>query len=316
MHRTKTARAVAVAAAGCVLALPFTVAAQDGESPVIDDDVDQSSWVDISIDQLADSNTGWNEQNVTTTQSNETGQSADSSADGGIGDSLAGESDPESEDPAGMTTATGGAGGSASSANSAGSANAEGGANALTTGNASATNSVSATLSQTQTNSSTNSATSDVAYDVTLPSGGEDMGVADAGGSGSGGTVIESDVDQHAAAEVEVIQTATANSGNNTQNVSNDQSNATGQDSSSSGVGGDAIATGGSGDTTATGGAGGDASSSNGSTSSNSSDGGNTLTTGSASASNSSNVSVTQGSSNTSSNTATSTVTVTISGGG
>lgn len=79
MHRSFNAKVVATLAAGCVLVVPFSVAAQNGGgsgAPVIDDSIHQDSWAEVVIDQLSDSNSGWNEQSISTTQDNGTGQSA------------------------------------------------------------------------------------------------------------------------------------------------------------------------------------------------------------------------------------------------
>ena len=119
--------------------------------------VDQHAQATVMINQEATANSGRNSQSVDTWQGNSTQQSATSSAAGGDAVAM-----PVAEEAEAAVTATGGAGGSAASANTATSANTASGGNSMTTGAATSSNSASVMVTQSSTNTNTN--TSDTTF--------------------------------------------------------------------------------------------------------------------------------------------------------
>ena len=112
-------------------------------------EVDQVATVDIIVTQVAESNSGYNEQVNTVDQANFTDQSASASGDGGAAESTA----------PGASDSLGGDGGSATAGNSSSSSNEAAGGNTVETGDASSSNSSTIDVSQSSSNTSTNTST-------------------------------------------------------------------------------------------------------------------------------------------------------------
>ena len=263
-YQMKRWHGVAALGAAGVLVLPAVASADDdAEAGEV---VDQYVIVDVDILQQAASNTGLNEQINAVLQGNDTVQDADASADSGDADAV---TDGTLEEA--VADALAGFGGDAASTNDATSTNDSTGDNSLTTGAAAASNTLSGSVTQNQSSIADNLAVA-----------------VDDGDAAAGALVL-----QGAEAKIWIGQSASANSGYNSQVNITAQGNVTDQVSTSSANGGSASAGSGS-ESISTAGDGGIATSGNTSSSSNTSSGGNSVSTGNASSSNSTSFSVTQ----------------------